>query len=296
MTPAVAEAQVADRLRDVSTDYDRVPLVNMVAQALARQGHTDARHASRREAEQKVARRVAERLDEEAEQRLAEWEQRLAVKIGAPLRRLAVGPAPIELQTTSTRLIGRYRIAGDTQPGAHTPRPLAPADSLLSVQVHESAINNALDRLPLAGREVDLPTLFADVAAVFGAENLEVPDDLPQDIMVRFADEEPLRVDLIDGQARVTIRLAELETDRRRWRNIMSRAYYRPVVRRPLGPHGPRRPPGADRRPSSSPRSVGVASDLRQSLHRTPHAEPDPGASPRRPAVARDRSDPTGDP
>ncbi|MBW3597851.1 MAG: hypothetical protein KY475_11320 [Planctomycetes bacterium] len=229
MAPAVADARVNDRLRDVSTDYDRVPLVNLVAQVLARQGHADARLASRREAEHKVARRVAEKLDEEAEKLRGEWENRLAGRVGTPLTRLALTAAPIDLQTTDSRLIGRYRLAGDMQLGAHTPRPQAPADSLVSVQLHESAVNNALNRLPLARRESDLPTLFHDVAAVFGADDVQVPDDLPADIVVRFADEEPLRVDLLDGLARVTIRLAELETDHRRWRNVMSRAYYRGV-------------------------------------------------------------------
>lgn len=228
MAPAVAEATVSDRLREISTDYDNVPLVNIVAQSLARQGHADARYTARREAEHKVAQRVARRLDEEAEKRLAELEARLKGVLLPPLEQLALEPTPIELQTTSQRLIGRYRLAGDLQLGAHTPRPQAPADSLLSVQLHESAVNNALNRLPLAGREVDLPTLVRDLAAVAGATDVEVPDDLPEDVVIRFPEEDALRVDLMDGLARVTICVEELETENRRWRKVMSRAYYRP--------------------------------------------------------------------
>jgi hypothetical protein len=228
MAPAVAEANVRDRLRSVATDYDNVPLLSLLAQSIARQEHADARPAVRREAEAKMAARVAARVDADAEARLAEMEARLKDRVGKPLDRLALFAMPIELETSSSRLIGRYRLAGDLQLGAHTPRPLAPADSLLSVQVHESAVNNALARLALAGRETDVAGLFREVLSSFGASEQPIPDDLPEDITMRLADEEPVRIDLLDGQARVTVRLNYLKTDDRTWRNITSRAYYEP--------------------------------------------------------------------
>jgi hypothetical protein len=228
MAPAVAEADLRDGLRSVATDYDGVPLLNLLAQSIARQGHAETRFAARREAEEKMAWRVASRLDDEAEQRLAEWESRVEDRIGKPLDRMALLAMPIDLQTSSSRLIARYRLAGDLQLGAHTPRPQAPSDSLLSVQVHESAVNNALARLPLAGRETDLPGLLRDVLESVGFGGQPLPDDLPEDVELRLAGDEPVRVDLLDGQARVTIRLDYLKTDDRTWRNITSRAYYAP--------------------------------------------------------------------
>jgi hypothetical protein len=55
-----------------------------------------------------------------------------------------------------------------------------------------------------------------------------VPDDLPRKVTMRLHDEEPVRVDVHDGRARVTIRLAWLKTEGRTWRNVTSRAYYEP--------------------------------------------------------------------
>jgi hypothetical protein len=226
--PAIAEARLSERLRSVATDYDNVPLLNVIAQSIARQGHADARSAVRRESEEKMAARVASRLDAETEARLAELEKRFAERVVKPLDRLALFAMPIELETSSSRLIARYRLAGDLQLGAHTPRPLAPADSVLSVQVHESALNNALARLSLAGRETDVAGLFREVLASLGASAQPVPDDLPENITMQLADDEPVRVDLLDGQVRVTVRLHYLKTDSRTWRNIASRAYYAP--------------------------------------------------------------------
>lgn len=228
LAPAVAEAYVNDRLRDVTTDYDNVPLVNLLAQSIARQGHADAHAAAQREARQKVAARAAARLDAETAERLGQLDTRVRDTVGQRLHQLALFAEPISLQTTESRLICRYRLASDMQLGAHTARPQAPADSLLSVQVHESAVNNALVQLRLAGREMDLPGVFHAVLEAVGAANVAIPDDLPEGVLVRFDDDEPLRIDLADGRACVTIRLAEIQTEDRTWRNIMSRAYYRP--------------------------------------------------------------------
>ncbi len=228
LAPAVAEARVNDSLRNIATEYDNVPLVNMLAQSIARQGHADAHATAQREARQKVARRAASQLDAEAAQRLGNLDARVRDVVGERLSHLALFADPVSLQTTESRLIGRYRLASDMQLGAHTARPQAPADSLASVQIHESAVNNALGQLRLAGCEMDLPGVFNAVIEAVGAAGTQIPDDLPENILVRFDEEEPLRVDLMDGQARVTIRLAELQTEDRTWRNIMSRAYYCP--------------------------------------------------------------------
>ncbi len=227
MGPASAEARVYDNLQDVATDYDNVPVVNLLAQSIARRGHADARLDARREAEQKVARRAAARLDEEAGKHLDELKSRVQTVVGKPLEDLSLFASPISLQTTESRLVGRYRLAGDLQLGAHTARPQALADSLLSVQVHDSAVNNALGRLPLADREANLPTIFREVVQAIGGDGANVPDDLPENVTVRFAAEDPVRVELNEGRARVTLRLAELQTDGHTWRNIMAGATYR---------------------------------------------------------------------
>ncbi len=70
--------------------------------------------------------------------------------------------------TSEDRAVMRFRLAGQEQLAAYTPRPRAPSDSLVSLQVHQSALNNALERLELDGRTFQLPELFEHLAEKMG--------------------------------------------------------------------------------------------------------------------------------
>jgi hypothetical protein len=112
---------------------------------------------------------------------------------------------------------------------AYTPRPQAPGDSLLSVQIHESALNNVLSHLKLEGRRVDLVTLYEEMAERFSEKAAPVPEDIPADIFVTFADADPVRIDCQDGYVRLTIRLQALEeAGEVRFRDLAVIARYKP--------------------------------------------------------------------
>ena len=110
------------------------------------------------------------------------------------MTQLKLNPVALDLRTSKTRLIGRYRLAGDHQLGAHTPRPQAPGDSLLSVQIHESAMNNVVEQLSLDGKESDLRELYREICAKFARPDLEVPDEVPMGVKIRFSDSQAIHV------------------------------------------------------------------------------------------------------
>jgi len=102
---------------------------------------------------------------------------------------------------------------------------------MLSVQIHETAMNNILDQLNLHGRRVELVALYKEMSARFNpTRKIEVPEDLPENVYVTFAEEDPIRVDCQDGHVRLTIHLKELmqEGTRNRWTNFTVHAYYAP--------------------------------------------------------------------
>ena len=72
---------------------------------------------------------------------------------------LLLDPTVLSAKTTERRFEMRIRLAGPDQLGGHTPRPQAPSDSLASVQIHESLLNNMLERLELNGQTFDLAGL-----------------------------------------------------------------------------------------------------------------------------------------
>jgi hypothetical protein len=132
--------------------------------------------------------------------------------------------------TDEQRIALRWRLAGDDQLGGHTARPRAPGDSLLSLQIHESAINNAIESFALEGRTFELRSLYDSLAERLGRSDLKAPDDVPQEVYVTFATQECLRVRLEDGKARVVLRIKELTADDRRWQDLVIHAEYQPAT------------------------------------------------------------------
>ena len=143
--------------------------------------------------------------------------------------RLAIEPTLVAAETTPQRFIMRLRLAGQDQLGGHTPRPLAPADSLASIQVHESALNNVLERLDLDGHSFTMPQLSQHVAHTF---NRSLPEDTNPDhqqVHIRFAKQDAVRVRCSGGRVRSRWP-SPLSKAPRQWSDFRVRAYYRPEV------------------------------------------------------------------
>jgi hypothetical protein len=227
---AEAEANANNNLSDFETDFDGIPLVGGLVRSIARSQYDSSQPAAKVEVEGKIIVRATSQLDREVANKLELAKRDFQVKMVDPLRKLHLEPTAVDMETTAERLIGRYRIAARDHVSAHTPRPQAPGDSMLSVQVHESALNNVLDQLSLAGRRVELRELFREMTSRFSQEQVPIPEDLPEDVHVTFADEDPVRVDCQDGRVRLTIRLKELSQagTRNRWSDFTVRGYYGP--------------------------------------------------------------------
>lgn len=226
--PAVANAEnYYQGVKGVETDLDILPLIGSLARNLARSEHDDLRPAARRVVEQKLTARARAQFDEQVDPRLQQARQRYAEMVGARLDRLGLQVQTVALETTAQRLVARLRLAGEDQLGSHTPRPQAPSDSLLSVQLHESAINNALAQLGLDGRTFTLPELRAALAAKLGRQAAP-PEELPEHVRIRFADRDAARVEVVDGRVDLVLAVAELTQREQHWRRFAVRARFHP--------------------------------------------------------------------
>lgn len=228
MFNAEAEASANNNLLDFETSYDSIPLLGSFARSIAQSQYDAAQDAARAEVEGKIRGRATSRIDQAVAEQLKKGQQNFKVKLLEPMRKLNLEPTAVDMETTHERLIARYRLAGHEQLASHTPRPQAPGDSLLSVQVHESAMNNLANHLNLQGRRIELRELHKEVTAIFTANPPPPPDDLPEDVFVTFMDSDPVRVDCEDGRVRLTIRIKLLEHGRSKWQNFTVRGYYAP--------------------------------------------------------------------
>ncbi len=225
-----AEVRVSNdlRLRGVRTDFDGLPLVGSLVSSVARSQHAQNRPAANAEIRTRIYQEAKSRIDREADERLAEVSERLRTKLLEPMRRLRLDPVMVDAQTTEDRLNMRVRLAGEEQLGSHTPRPRAPADSLASFQVHESAINNVLDRLDLDGRTFTLAELSRHVADRLNNEGwLDITPE-HEAVTITFAASNAVSVRCEEGRVGIAILVDRLRQDRHVWRNFQVQAFYRP--------------------------------------------------------------------
>ncbi|MGA2033631.1 MAG: hypothetical protein ABSG68_15360 [Thermoguttaceae bacterium] len=229
--PTQVDVENNTHLRHLATDFDGFPLVSNIVRGVARSQEEQSQPAAQEEVKQKVAAQAQDRIDRETSVQLARAARRLHEQVLGPMDGLAVEPTLIAAETTEQRFIMRVRLAGRDQLGSHTPRPQAPADSLASIQVHQSALNNVLDRLELDGRTFTMPELLRHVS-----ERLSRPLPMPvnadhDDVEITFARENAVRLHCADGKIEVTLAVAELYKSPRRWNDFRVRAYYRPEVK-----------------------------------------------------------------
>lgn len=227
--PAVAEAENNfNYLVSLETDFDGIPLVGPLVRTIARNQHDETRGQARLEVEHKVAMRARHQLDAEVKPQLEKAADTVEKKQLATLKRLGLEMEPITLSTTKDRIVARLRLANHEQLGAHTPRPRAPSDSWLSLQLHQSAMNNAIEGLDLNGRKFTLPEMFAWIADKLDQPKLANPDDIPDDVTVTFAAKDAVRLKCEDGGIEVTFAFARLTRGKKNWRNFTVRSVYRP--------------------------------------------------------------------
>ncbi len=226
---AMAEADSNTQLVGISTRFDGRPLVSAVVRDRAVAKY-DKQHAEAlREVDQKVANQAARRVDADAKQALEDIETLIVQQMLSPLEKMGVDAQPISFGTTTERVTMRLRLAGENQLGGHTARPQAPSDSLASMQVHESALNNVLDQLELAGNSFTLPDLFMHLAKRT-SKPITVPSDLPDDVSITFANRDPVHVRCQDGAIRVTLAVETLRQGSRTWRDFSISATYAPEI------------------------------------------------------------------
>ena len=214
-----------------------------MARNVARSQYDQKAPAADAEVREKIAAKAKERVDRETTEQIAAAAKRLHDEVLGPMDSLLLDPTMIAAETTEKRFSMRIRLAGPDQLGGHTPRPQAPADSLASVQIHESMLNNVLERLELDGQTFDLAGLGQRLAERLHRFQPKPVDPDQEDVKISFAAKDAVHVRCNDGRLEITLAIARLSKGSRKWKDFQVRAFYRPVVQgrsRRSGPRGHR--------------------------------------------------------
>jgi hypothetical protein len=230
LLPAEVDVRHETRLRDVSTDFDDIPLFGFFARRVAQTQHDLFSGSANGEAKRKVAAKARERIDNEALDQFSKMVERLNQNLFGPLVNLALEPTIVEAQTTADRLTMRLRIAGEDQLGGYTPRPQAPSECLASFQIHESMLNNAMQRLQLEGQTLTLKELIERISERFQRPNVWQINPEHEDVKVTFAAKDAVSLHCRDGQVMLSLSIAELSKEPRSWTNFRVNVFFKPEI------------------------------------------------------------------
>jgi len=225
---ATGVASNRSQLANVQTSFDSVPIMRSLVRNIAKNQHEDTLPEANREVIDHIVSKACREVDAQAEPRFVEISDKIRERVWDPLVRLGLDPTPVAMETTAHTATLRLRLAADDQLAAHTPRPRAPTDAMFSLQVNESTLNNALERLGLAGRRFSLEELLGMLYERAGFEP-HIPDDLPEGVFVSFARRQPLRVECRDGLVHMRVALDAIESGRRSWYDIIAQVAYKPT-------------------------------------------------------------------
>jgi hypothetical protein len=178
-----------------------------------------------------IAKQTDDEFNKQLQTNIDRAQEQFDKRLIGPLHSLDLQPMILDMQSTDTRLVARYRVAGVNQIAAFTPRPLAPSESLLSVQLHQSAINNLIAQAIPTDRDWTIRQLADKIAQILQQPPFSLPEDTPEDVIIRFMDVHPMTIEFADGRMWLTLRIASLEQPGRiQLKNFTVRTSYIPTV------------------------------------------------------------------
>jgi hypothetical protein len=224
------DVESQQHLRGMSTSFDGLPIIGDFLRLVIREQFDQQRGPAKRIMQRMIAEEADQEFDKQLQEKLNKAQVELQRRLIGPLEALNLNPMVVAMSTTEERLMIRYRVANQAQMASHTARPRAPSDSLLSMQVHQSAINNMIAQLGLSDRTWNLVELGEKVARLLGKQDWQAPEDLPKDVLIRFAPSRPISVEMVENQLVLTLRISELSQGKNKIERFIVRSNYVPVA------------------------------------------------------------------
>ena len=198
-------------LIDIQSKLDNIPLFGYVARRAAEKKVREKSQETNQLFRRKVARQAEIRVEKELVKQVNKVQAAATKNLLEPLVSMDLDPVPMQLATTDSEIVIRYRLAGRDQMAANTARPVGDSNSLIEFQLHQSLVNNAIARLGLNGETFTGPELATHLENVFGftAKNNSEPTD--QEAEFEFAKFDPIRIDFTEDRVNFVINLDSLK-------------------------------------------------------------------------------------
>ena len=227
---SVAHANARNRLIGIRSNLDPFPVVNWIARRIARKKVSDQAPRAKMLLEERVEDSARQQLNDGVQEKVAMMQAYLKTNLLEPLVAMDLDPEALQTATTPHRLVMRYRLAGLDQMAANSPRPIDAESDYMGVQLHQSLLNNMIERIDISAGSFTPDTLMAHLADVIGFNPSAAPTDDKHDASFVFAKYDPIRIDLQEGKVRIELNLKSLKVGKKgkTWRNITIASTYTP--------------------------------------------------------------------
>lgn len=223
-------ATSSSRVIGMRSQYDSMPVFGWVARKIASRHIEEQAPVANQMVKQRLQSEVSQRFEEQIDAHLYDLQDYLAATLIQPLTALELEPTPMEMRSTEDRIVMQYRMAGRDQLAAGAARPLGLQRSLMSLQLHESLINNVLARIDLAGQSFTGPELTQHLVEVFG-QQANAAEDSSQNYRLVFASHDPVAVHFRNGAAIVELNIRSLQIGKGKVRkNLTVQVTFHPRV------------------------------------------------------------------
>jgi hypothetical protein len=200
----------------VSTKYDDVFLFGGIANSIARGEVADKRGQAEAIAADRVRSKVLPELNQEVDAKIGDLNKDLEEKVNAKLRQKELMPSATAYRTTEDDLRANLRLMADRElAGGDGPFVTVPSSGFV-VALHESLLNNSLDRLKFAGRTMsdkdvanEIEQSFSDLLGrqLNAAKKIEAAGEgSGEPATFVFPDKDPIRMRANNGQLTLVIR------------------------------------------------------------------------------------------
>lgn len=230
LQPSDIEAASRSRLVGVTTDYDWIPLFGNYARDRAVQEYQAKRNWVRSVMESRVSTEAGDVLDRDTHEAMERARQNLYARFTDRFDQYGIKLTTVEMKSTPERLVARVRVASDEQLGSHTPRPRALSDSLASVQLHESALNNLAITLGLDGQRLTAAELQQKLRERFPQMAQRDPQELRRETVFQFAPKDAVQFHIGDGRLELKVAFDSVELDGDPMPDFIVHVFYTPVV------------------------------------------------------------------
>lgn len=216
-TPANMHVSASNEPYDASTKADNIPILGGFAKSIAMNAAIRKRPEAEAIAAQRVTSRVGPEFDNEVDEKFTELNGKLDSKLVEPLKAENLYPDYKSWRSTDTELDLSSRLMSGNELGGGLAPVEAIAEGELVLRLHESLINNFLDRLDVGGKtmtEDELRKVIQDKASklmnkevsLAKAKDAPVDDDAKAPKAFIFTQQDPLRVKIADGKLNLIIR------------------------------------------------------------------------------------------